>query len=90
MFNSKKTAKILSAVVLSSLSMLSMAETFDYWWVANPYAYTNVRDCTWQYTGSMGGSWGSQFSYVSTGACPWTTMKVIHHTNETSAIVTLN
>ncbi|HEY8940483.1 MAG TPA: hypothetical protein VIM59_09845 [Cellvibrio sp.] len=90
MFTVKKAAKVFSAIVLSSVSMASFAETFEYWWVANPYAYTSVRDCTWQYIGSSGGSWGSQFSYVSTGSCPWTTMKVNHHTNATNAIIELN
>ena len=72
--NRKKIALFGSAIVLAAVSALSIAaDTFQYPWYGTPYAYTSVRDCTWNYTGSYGGSWGSQFNYVASGYCAFGT-----------------
>jgi hypothetical protein len=91
MLKFKKPAIKVSAISLAVLSAFAFAtETFYYPWYGTPYAYTNVRDCTWQYTGSYGGSWGSQFNYVKSGSCPWSTMQVNHQPNASQAQIVLN
>jgi hypothetical protein len=91
MLKFNKIALTVSALTISAVSAIALAaETFYYPWYGTPYAYTNVRDCTWQYTGSYGGSWGSQFNYVSTGACAYSTMQVNHQPNASQAQIVLN
>jgi len=71
--NVKKIALFGSALVLATISALSIAETFQWPWYGTPSAYTHVHDCTWTYTGSYGGTWGSQFNYVASGYCSFGT-----------------
>ncbi|ARU28464.1 hypothetical protein [Cellvibrio sp. PSBB006] len=83
----------LKGLVAGLLAMSAVAqagsETYQYPWWGNPYAYTSVRDCTWTFITSYGGSWGSQFLYESVGACPWTDMQVNHPAGANYANVVL-
>jgi hypothetical protein len=83
----------LKGLVAGLLAMSAVAnagtETYQYPWWGNPYAYTSVRDCTWNYITSYGGSWGSQFLYESVGWCPWTNMQVNHPAGANYANVVL-
>ena len=91
-----KKLKLLSAGLALSAATLFSASTFatttltNYPWYGTPYAYTSVYSCTWTWTTGYGGSWGSQFLYVSTGACPFKNMQVNHSSGATTATVVLN
>ena len=76
--NVKKFALVGATFALAAASGFSFAtETFQYPWYGTPSGYTHVRDCTWQFKGSYGGSWGSQFNYVAVGYCAYgTSMEV--------------
>lgn len=78
MISVKKLAMFGSALALSLATAYSAATTVvtTYAFYENPYAYTSMFGCTWQYTGSQGGSWGVQFHYTATGSCQYSTMDV--------------
>ena len=88
-----KALKVLSAgLAVSAAALLSVSSSAsttinNYNWYGNPYSYTHVYDCTWTFTGSYGGSWGSQFLYVSTGSCQFKTMQVNHSSGATYATI---
>lgn len=87
----KTLGRLASMLCLLLASVASLASTtMTYPWYGTPYGYTNVMGCQWNFTGSYGGSWGSQFLYVSVGACPYKNMQVNHQTNATTATVVLS
>lgn len=86
-----KIGRLAALVGLLGASAASLASTsLSYPWYGTPYAYTSVMDCQWIFTGSYGGSWGSQFNYVSSGSCAYKTMQVNHQVNASTATVVLN
>jgi hypothetical protein len=74
----KKIAAFGAALGFSLTAAYSLATTVvtNYAFYENPYAYTNMFGCTWQYTGSQGGTWGVQFHYTATGSCQYSKMDV--------------
>ncbi len=72
--NKKIKANLIGATF--ALAGIVSTSATAYLYEVNPYAYTNKAGCTWQSTGSTGGSWGVQFYYNSVGACQYNTMQV--------------
>lgn len=78
-------AALLAASVASTAST-----TYTTAWYGNPYAYTSLFGCQWVFTGSYGGSWGSQFLYKAGTSCAYKTMQVNHAASAPQATVVLD